>query len=217
MSASCLHAHEVTLSLSLSLSLCLCLCLSSLFFSLIFADFPISRTHTLLREITILRTCHRYAYRDTMTDVIIQHLITEQKVRIKTRDFVKKIAIYRDRLAVQLPDRVLIYETGNTEEHDMHYRLKEKILKKLDCNLLVVTSQHIILCQEKKLQLYSFKGRKVREWVLEAVIRYIKVIGGPSGREGLLIGLKNGHVLKIFVDNRFPVQLVLTKMARYDV
>jgi hypothetical protein len=90
----------------------------------------------------------------------------------------------------------------------MHYRLKEKILKKLDCNLLVVTSQHIILCQEKKLQLYSFKGRKVREWVLEAVIRYIKVIGGPSGREGLLIGLKNGHVLKIFVDNRFPVQLV---------
>ena len=37
----------------------------------------------------------RYAYRDTMTDVIIQHLISEQKVRIKTRDYVKKIAIYK--------------------------------------------------------------------------------------------------------------------------
>ena len=43
-----------------------------------------------------------------MTDVIIQHLITEQKVRIKCRDYVKKIAVYKDRLAVQLPDRVVL-------------------------------------------------------------------------------------------------------------
>jgi intraflagellar transport protein 122 len=45
-----------------------------------------------------------------MTDVIIQHLTTEQKVRIKCRDYVKKIAIYKDRLAVQLPSQVVIYE-----------------------------------------------------------------------------------------------------------
>jgi intraflagellar transport protein 122 len=45
-----------------------------------------------------------------MTDVIIQHLITEQKVRIKCRDYVKKIAIFKDRLAVQLPSKVVIYE-----------------------------------------------------------------------------------------------------------
>lgn len=37
-----------------------------------------------------------------MTDVIIQHLITEQKVRIKCRDLIKKIAIYKNRLAVSL-------------------------------------------------------------------------------------------------------------------
>ena len=76
------------------------------------------------------------------------------------------------------------------------------------CNLLVVTSLNIILCQEKRLQLYNFKGRKIREWMLEAIIRYIRVVGGPSGREGLLVGLKNGAVFKIFIDNRFPVRLI---------
>ena len=37
----------------------------------------------------------RYAYRDYMTDVIIQHLITDQKVRIKCHDYVKKLPCIR--------------------------------------------------------------------------------------------------------------------------
>jgi len=150
----------------------------------------------------------RYAYRDTMTDVIVQHLITEQRVRIKCRAYVKKIAVYRDRLAVQLPDLVTIYELANDDSLDMHYRVREKIHRNLECNLLVVTSLHVILCLERKLQLFDFSGNKEREWVLESVIRYIKVVGGPPGREGLLVGLKSGTVLKIFVDNPFPISLI---------
>jgi len=49
----------------------------------------------------------RYAYRDVMTDVIIQHLVTEQKVRIRCKDYVKKIAVYRDRLAFSFPTKFL--------------------------------------------------------------------------------------------------------------
>uniref|UniRef100_A0A1B6LVE4 IFT122 second beta-propeller domain-containing protein n=1 Tax=Graphocephala atropunctata TaxID=36148 RepID=A0A1B6LVE4_9HEMI len=45
---------------------------------------------------------------------------------------------------------------------------------------------------------------------MESPIRYIKVIGGPGGREGLLLGLLSGQVLKIFLDNAFPVPLVRT-------
>ncbi|KAK7101404.1 intraflagellar transport protein 122 homolog isoform X1 [Littorina saxatilis] len=150
----------------------------------------------------------RYAYRDNMTDVIIQHLITDQKVRIKCRDLVKKIAIYRNRLAVQLPDRIVVYELYSEDLADMHYRVKEKINKKFECNLLVVCSSNIILCQEKRLQCLSFQGVKEREWIMESLIRYIKVIGGPASREGLLVGLKNGQILKIFADNAFPMLLL---------
>ncbi|XP_060691773.1 intraflagellar transport protein 122 homolog [Hemiscyllium ocellatum] len=153
----------------------------------------------------------RYAYRDSMTDVIVQHLITEQKVRIRCRELVKKIAIYKNRLAIQLPEKILIYELFSEDNTDMHYRVKEKITKKFECNLLVVCSQHLILCLEKRLQCLSFSGVKEREWLMESLIRYIKVIGGPSGREGLLVGLKNGQILKIFVDN--PFAIVLLKQA----
>ncbi|KAF0036119.1 hypothetical protein F2P81_011431 [Scophthalmus maximus] len=150
----------------------------------------------------------RYAYRDSMTDVIVQHLITEQKVRIKGRELVKKIAIYRNRLAIQLPEKIHIYELYSDDSSDMHYRIKEKICWKFDCNLLVVCSQHIILCQEKRLQCLSFTSVREKEWVMESLIRYIKVIGGPPGREGLLVGLKNGAILKIFLDNPFPITLL---------
>lgn len=52
------------------------------------------------------------------------------------------------------------------------------------------------------------KGEKVREWLMEFQVRYIKVIGGPAGKEGILVGLKSGHVYQVFVDSAFPVQLI---------
>ena len=68
-------------------------------------------------------------------------------VRIKCRELVKKIAIYKNRLAIQLPEKILIYELYSDDSADMHYRVKEKIVKKFECNLLVVCADHIILCQ----------------------------------------------------------------------
>ena len=103
-----------------------------------------------------------------MTDVIVQHLLTEKRVRIKCRDYVKKIAVYRDRLAVQLPDKINIYELTKAENGkgglgadgeesiDMHYHIrKEKIYTSAPCQLLVVTHAHVVLCNETKLQMYA--------------------------------------------------------------
>lgn len=60
----------------------------------------------------------------------------------------KKVAVYKDRVAIQLPNRVALYQLDpNAGELDMQYHSTAKINKKLECNLLVVTSQHIVLCQ----------------------------------------------------------------------
>jgi intraflagellar transport protein 122 len=67
---------------------------------------------------------------------------------------------------------------------------------------------HSCALQEKQLQLYSFEGVLVREWMMNTVVRYIKVAGGPAGKEGLLVGLKHGAVLKIYVDNPFQIPLI---------
>nr|XP_018910721.1 PREDICTED: intraflagellar transport protein 122 homolog [Bemisia tabaci] len=150
----------------------------------------------------------RYAYRENMTDVIIHNLLLNQKVRIKCSCLVKKIGIYKHRLAVQLPERVTIYELYLGEPENMRYRVKAKINKQLDCTLLVVCSEHLIVCQEKRIESLNFDGIIEREWLLDSLIRYIRVIGGAPGKEGLLVGLKSGQVLKIFLDNPFPVKLI---------
>jgi len=135
-------------------------------------------------------------------------LVTETRVKIRCRDYIKKIAIYKDRLAVQLPEKIIIYSVSQEDPYDMKYKAYKKISKKIDCNLLFVLSQHLVLTFEKKVQLLSFSGILEREWVLDSSIRYVKTISGPPKRESLLVALKNGTVLKIFVDNAFPIPIV---------
>lgn len=71
-----------------------------------------------------------------------------------------------------------------------------------------MTQHHLILCKDQKLSLINFEGESLREWVLESYVRYMKVLGGYPKREALLLGLRNGDVLKLFIDNTFPMLLV---------
>ncbi|KAA6424241.1 MAG: intraflagellar transport protein [Trebouxia sp. A1-2] len=84
-----------------------------------------------------------------MTDVVIQHLTTEQKVRIQCNDYVKKLAVYKDCLAVQLPKRITVYQLkAGADATDMRYKPVNVIEQELECNLLVVTAHHLTLCQD---------------------------------------------------------------------
>ena len=149
-----------------------------------------------------------YVTRDNMTDVLVQMLTSDKKLRISCRDYVKKVAIYKDRLAVQLSDKINVFELFTDDQGDLKYRIKERINRKLECSLLCVTSSNVVLCQDKRLTSYDFMGTKRREWAMESAIRYIKVVGGVPDREAFLVGLKSGAVLKLFVDNPFQVQLL---------
>ena len=138
-----------------------------------------------------------------MTDVIVQQLETDQKVRIRCKDYVKKIAVYKDKLAVQLPDKLVIYQKIESDDpDDMQYRMMTTIEDNLKCNLLVITSHHVILCMEKKLLLYTMEGKKERTWSMDSVIRYIKVNGGPEKGEGVAGGSQGWHVPENFHQQR---------------
>uniref|UniRef100_A0A5S6PZ64 Intraflagellar transport protein 122 homolog n=1 Tax=Trichuris muris TaxID=70415 RepID=A0A5S6PZ64_TRIMR len=150
----------------------------------------------------------RYVYRRNVTQVVVQHLISDSKHKIKCNDMVKKVAVYKTKLAVQQSTSISIFEQTPTEDGSMEYDLVRTIEKDISCNLLVLCSQHIVFCQEKDLQCYNLYGHKERQWSIESVVRYIRVIGGIAGRESLLVGLQDGQVLKIFLDNPFPWQLI---------
>lgn len=180
--------------------------------------------HSLYRE--------KYAFRESLTEIIIHNLVTDKKVRIKCKDLVKRISLYKNKLAVQLTDRVCIYESNAEEAQDMHFKLrKERIMigtsplpasdggraaaatasKWMDeqdkATSMVVTSMHLVFSRSDILEVYGLDGQRIRVWRLDAPVTFMKVDGGPEGREGILLGLETGVVVKIFVDNPFPVEL----------
>ena len=169
--------------------------------------------HALFKE--------KYAYRENLTDIVIHHLIGDRKVRIKCKDLIQRISLYKNKLAVQLSDKVCVYESNPDEVMDMHFKARKERMAISDqqCDLMAVTSSHLLFCRANILELYSFDGQRQRIWQMEANVAFMKVQGGPDGREGILLGLVNGVVSKIYVDNPFPLELasIGTSIVKADL
>ena len=171
--------------------------------------------HSLYRD--------RYAYRENLTEVIVHHLVTDKKVRIKCKDMIHNLSLYRNKLAVQLLDRICVYESSSDDSVDIHFRLKkERIVvtalsqnsdTKLVNNLMVATSAHVLVAYDNVLELYSMDGSRVKLWKLESNIQCMKVDGGLDGSEGVLLGLANGTVYRMYIDNPFLVDFVKKQKA----
>lgn len=48
---------------------------------------------------------------------------------------------------------------------------------------------------------YTFDNKIVGQWIMDDVVKYMKVVGGSPGQEGLIVGLENGEVstVKVYI------------------
>ncbi|KPI86769.1 putative WD40 repeat protein [Leptomonas seymouri] len=149
----------------------------------------------------------KYVYRKNMTSVVVHQLSLDRKMTIPCNEYVRKLATFRDRLAVQFQERIVVFEFFYDDERTMRYQDIAQIRRRLECSLMCVTTNALVTCNDKRITMYDFQGNKRREWSMESAVQFIKVSGGMEGREILLVGVSGGQVMKVFVDNPFPTLL----------
>ncbi|GET93166.1 hypothetical protein, conserved [Leishmania tarentolae] len=162
-------------------------------------DITISTVHTIYDD--------QYVFRKDMTNLVVHQLLVDRKMVIPCNEYVQKIATFLDKLAVQLQERVIVFEFFYDDDRTMRYQDIAQIRRRLECSLLCVTTGAIIVSNDKRITMYDFQGNKRREWSMESPVQLMKVVGGMEGREILLVGLNGGQVMKVFVDNPFPTLL----------
>ena len=151
----------------------------------------------------------KYAYQENLTEIIIHSLSTDKKVRIKCKDLIRRVALYKNKLAIQLSDRVCVYESSADDSNDLHYHLRRErisITDKSTTNMLI-TASHLLFFRDSNIELYSFDCARQRTWRLDSPCSCARVDGGPEGREAVVLACESGSLFKLFVDNPFLLEL----------
>lgn len=147
----------------------------------------------------------KYVYRQNLMDIIIHNLNNSNKTKIKSKKYIKKLAVFKNLVAALLNDKIYIYELN---EDDSTKTPKHIIKWDTEVNLILLAKGHLLICLDNRIISYELNSSTIeREWSFESDIKYLRVLGGAAGREALISGLKNGEIYLIYIDNQFPIML----------
>ncbi|KAL8448241.1 hypothetical protein Emag_004009 [Eimeria magna] len=183
-------------------------------------------------KLPIVHGLHRelYARRTALRELTVRNLITEETAVIRFDELIHKVAVYRQLLAVQLAQCIVILQAlPASSQKSLEYRETHRLSGSVDCALMLLIAKAVLLCKGASLELRKFDaGASLllpvnslaltsrnssrrgahKAWTLRASIRYIRVIGGPPGEEALLVGLRSGEALYVYVHQELPVPLL---------
>lgn len=116
--------------------------------------------HGLNRNVCTCGAC-----RKSVTDVVVQHLVSGGGARLRCRDTVSAVTLHDHRLAAALPGRIALYSlpTGGAET-DMRYQAAGTIAVSGHADspppllLLLLLPDHLLVCQVRRLQTLLLAG-----------------------------------------------------------
>ena len=151
-----------------------------------------------------------YVCREAMTNVLVQSLsTTQQSLSLACEDYVQKVALTKNRLAIQVPHKIIVAELRqDAETGEFFSRQLSQIPFEQQSSLILVTAQDVAVALSTTILLLGLDGTQKMQWNMESQIMYMKVIGGPPGKESLLVGLKNGEIHIVYVNNAFSTRLL---------
>ena len=98
-----------------------------------------------------------YAYRDAVTDVIIKSLRSPNRTRLKCGQYVKQVAVYDNLVAVFAAAEITVYERGKGEGQ---FRVLAKLPQSAKCSVIMLTRQHVTICQGRIIRCFMFLGQQ---------------------------------------------------------
>ncbi|KAL0234360.1 hypothetical protein PCE1_001396 [Barthelona sp. PCE] len=168
---------------------------------------------TIASEIIIFPMIHSlyndtYVFLEKLNNVVIQNTITDARSRIVCPSTVKKIAVYDNRLAIMLEDKILVYRLNVNDHGGWNIKHYSSVPMTNDSALMLVTAQAMLFCSDVLIEAYDFSANMLKKWEFPAAIRYAKVFTSIAGNEVLLIGLKNGDIYRMYLGADFYTHLL---------
>ena len=157
--------------------------------------------HAIYREV--------YAYRKNLREIVIHNLLTGEKQTIETKRYIKKLAVFKNTVAYLSNDRIIVHQINDIDNTKGKYFIQWEG----ELSLILLTSNHLVVCNENHIYLYPLTNDSAlinnveRDWSFETDVRYLRVLGGAPKREGMLCGTKSGEVYIIYLDNQFPINI----------